>query len=375
MTAEAEVLEQVPGFHEDPGQSYTLPGRYYHDPAVFQQEKPAIFYRTWQYVGHISRLSAPGDYLVREIGEQSVVVLRDGVGALRAFHNVCQHRAHRLLEGRGQLRKTIVCPYHAWVYDLSGELRNARGSEKVAGFDKAAFCLKKVQLDSLCGFLFVNLDPAAAPLSEAMAGLEAEIRSFSPDPERFTLAYRTEYPIKANWKNSVENFSECYHCPNQHKSLTAGALDVSSYRITVQPGYHSHRSRDKGTDLGYAVDPGLGARPQEFGSWLLWPNTSLEVYPGGGLNIFHHVPIGPEETLQVVEWYFPKAEPTAAEQELIDFVAVVREEDLPICERVQRGLHSLGYGQGRFIVDPERSEISEHAVHDFQAKVLRALSA
>jgi choline monooxygenase len=179
--------------------------------------------------------------------------------------------------------------------------------------------------------------------------------------------------LNANWKNSVENYSECFHCPLQHRTLVEGALDYDTYRITVHEHHHSHRSRDKGVAQGYATKTEGAANTTEFASWLLWPNWSIEVYPGGNLTVFHHVPLAPERTVQKVEWYFPHDQPTAEEQEVIDFVHTVRLEDIPICESVQRGLHSLGYRQGRFVVDPARTEVSEHAVHDLQVKLLRAL--
>lgn len=367
-------------FDANPEQSFTLPGAYYHDPQVYGREMPAIFHRTWQYACHVSLLAAPGDYFVRDIGDQSVVVLRQNDGELRAFHNVCQHRAHRLVEGRspldgrGQSPGVVICPYHGWTYELGGDLKHAPNSDRVAGFDKAAICLSPVRLDSLCGFVFVNLDPDARPMAEVYAGLEDEIRSFSPDVDRLTQAYRREYAMGANWKNSVENFSECYHCPGQHRDLMASGLDINTYAIAIHDAHHSHTSRDKGDATLYPNGGDHEApRSGEFGGWLIWPNLSLEVFPGGYLNIFHHTPAGPENTVQVVEWYFPNETLTAEQQAVVDFMHVVREEDIPICESVQRGLHSHGYHQGRFMVDSDRSGFSEHAVHDFQLKVARAL--
>ena len=113
------ILPDVGRFTDDPNQSYTLPGRYYYEPEIFELEKDRIFHRTWQYVCHVSQLAQPGSYSVRDVGDQSVMVIRDRSGELRAFHNVCQHRAHRLLEGSGQIASAIVCPYHNWTYELS----------------------------------------------------------------------------------------------------------------------------------------------------------------------------------------------------------------------------------------------------------------
>jgi carnitine monooxygenase subunit len=362
------------GFDKDPSKSRTLPGHYYFDPDIFELEKRRIFFHHWQYVGHISMLPLSGSYIVRNVLDQSVVLLRDRDGQVRAFFNVCQHRAHRLLEGEGSLASAaITCPYHGWTYDLTGALRSARGSEHVVDFQKHAFRLSPVRLDSFLGFLFVNLDGAGPDFAEVVGELAAEIATYSPDAEHLKCAYRNEYHLKANWKNSVENYSECFHYPISHRSLVENALDYPSYRIVTHKHHHTHRSRDKGDAQGYSSKTATAAKQREFGSWLLWPNWCLEVYPGGNLTVFHHVPIHPEQTVQRVEWYFQESTLSENDREVVDFVHRVRLEDVPICESVQQGLHSLGYRQGRFVVDPQRSEISEHAVHDFQAKVLDAL--
>ena len=263
------TLPDVGRFSDDPCRSHTVPGSYYYAPGVFELEKQAIFNRTWQYVCHLSRVAEPGRYCVRDIGDQSVVVLRDRGGELRAFHNVCQHRAHRLVEGTGRLGTAIVCPYHNWSYELSGELRLARHSEEVADFDRGRICLSRVRAEIFCGFVFVNLDPDARPIMEGREGLDREIRELSPEIEDLKLAYEREIPIAANWKNSVENYSECYHCPNRHPALMQGSLDLDSYRITVHPEYHSHSSRGVGESTVYARSMETDGEDREFGSWLL----------------------------------------------------------------------------------------------------------
>ena len=359
-------------FDFDAEKSHTLPGFYYYDPDVFEREKSAIFYRSWLYAGHQCLLDAPGKFLVRDIGDQSVVIVRGADGELRGFHNVCQHRAHRLLEGEGAVRTTIVCPYHNWTYELSGALKHARGSERMRHFDASRICLQPVNVEVFHGFVFYSFDQDAEPMSIQFAALGEELRSFSPRAPELRRAYRREYPIRANWKVSVENFDECYHCPIQHQTLMAGGLDVNSYRIEVKGNYHAHYSRNVGDKQAYAYDPEVDGRGEELGAWFLWPNLSFEVYPGGYLNVFYHHPISPEETVQIFEWYFDTDTPTEEQQSIIDFMSIVRDEDVPIVQSVQRGLHSMGYRQGRFIVDGD-SGVSEHAVHDFQARVIRAL--
>ena len=372
MTALNLSAEALAKIDPNPRRSHTLPGSFYYDPAIFAHETDAIFARTWQLAGHVSQLSEPGDYITEEVGEESVIVLRDRAGELRAFYNVCQHRAHRLLEGEGRLKSVITCPYHAWCYGLDGALRTARNSDQVDGFDKAQFSLKPVRVEALCGFVYVNLDPQAPALGVGLGDFEREFLSFDPEPQRLVRAYRKVIDVKANWKNVIENYAECYHCPNAHQSLSTAALDMDSYRIHVRGAYHVHTSGNCGADQGYGFST-EGPRGEDFASWLVWPNVVFEYYPGGKLTVFHNKPVGPERTLQIIDWYLPQAEPSQMEQEVIDFVDVVREEDIPIVESVQRGLHSRGYRQGRFMVDEEGTGLSEHAVHDFQLRVLRAL--
>ena len=363
----------VGAFHPDAEHAYNLPGAFYFDAARYDQELQAIFHRTWQYACHVSALAVEGSYIVCDIGQQSVLVLHGQDGQLRAFHNVCQHRAHRLLEGCGQLRGAITCPYHAWRYDHAGSLLSARHSCDVAGFEPGRARLADVRLEVMCGLVFVNLDPDAAPLASQLAGLEAQLRSFSPAPEALYHSYSHTYALQANWKVSVENYSECYHCPGCHPSLSQQTLDLSSYRIDLHPGFHAHLSADQGERQGYATNPGA-PRTGEFGAWYVWPNLCIEVYPGGYMNLLHHVPTGPQRCEQRVQWFTQGPHPDPQEQAVIDFVAVVREEDLPLCESVQKGLHSLGYSGGRLMVDAPRSGFSEHAVHDIQKRVLAALA-
>ncbi len=361
----------VSGFHDDPERSQTMRASYYHDPAVFEREKAAVFHATWQYVGHLSMLPEPGSYIVRDILDQSVLVARTSRGEIKAFFNVCQHRAHRLLEGEGRLGPTIACPYHNWSYGQDGALRTARGSEKMAGFDPGQYRLEPVRIGEMLGFLFVNLDGRAPDFGTVAGALEAEIAEFSPHAASLKCADRGEYRLRANWKNSIENYDECFHCPNRHPTLMEEAIDWGSYRIHTHDHHHTHSSTEK--NVAYATKTEGAARPESFASWLLWPNWVIEAYPGGNLTVFHHDAIGPELTIQRCEWYFTHDTPTEQEREVIDFVHKVRLEDIPLCESVQRGLHSLGYRQGRFVVDPGRTEISEHAVHDFQRKWLKAM--
>lgn len=127
----------------DPARSYTLSARYYTSPEIFEREREAVFFRSWIYAGHAEDLREPGSYITTMVLDQNILIARGKDMTLRAFYNVCSHRAHELLKGAGRA-KVITCPYHAWSYHLDGRLRTARGSEKVESFDAAEFCLKPV---------------------------------------------------------------------------------------------------------------------------------------------------------------------------------------------------------------------------------------
>ena len=140
----------------------TLHPRYYTDPEIFRIEQDGLFARTWQFAGHVSQLEKPGDYFAFEVAGQSLFCIRGRDGDICAFYNVCQHRAHELVKGEGNAG-LIVCPYHAWTYELTGRLRSGPNIKAVSGLDRNEICLTSVRVEDFCGFLFVNLDPDAAP--------------------------------------------------------------------------------------------------------------------------------------------------------------------------------------------------------------------
>lgn len=361
-------------FDADPEKSWAMPSWYYYDEEIAAREADAIFADSWQYAGHAENVARAGEYVVREIAGESVFVMRGHDGELRAFYNVCSHRAHQLLTGAGQT-DAIVCPYHAWTYGLDGALSGARNSDNVAGFDAAALCLKPLRVEVFVNLVFVNLNPDAPALHDQLGALEAELRSFAPQLDFLTLTDSRRYPIRANWKNIMENYAECYHCPTAHPDFAGGVVEMDSYRVKTHRLHHTHTSRSKPPAEGsYDIDVGATQRGAEFGSWFIWPNLAIEVYPGGNLNIFHCLPDGPESSVQTIEWYFNERQPTPQQAKIIEHLhRTVRREDVALCESVQRGLKSRAYHQGRLIVDKARSDASEHSVHHFQSLVRRAL--
>ena len=204
-----------------------LEPHYYTDPTIWQRELTTLLARTWQFAVHASAIPNTGDYATFQIAGENLFAIRNAAGEVRTFYNVCQHRAHQLVNGTGNA-KLVVCPYHAWTYELDGRLRSAPNSASVPGFDRKGICLTEVKAEVFCGFVFVNLDPRATPMAEWFPNVGAELRSFVPHIDRLKPLEWVEIPEACNWKVSVENYSECYHCSLNHPTFAKGVIDPES---------------------------------------------------------------------------------------------------------------------------------------------------
>jgi choline monooxygenase len=357
----------------DPTTSFTLPARWYTDPEVYEREKKAIFYKTWHYVGHTSQVAKPGDYVTGRIADQRVFVIRGRDGQLRAFHNVCQHRGHHLLQGAGNVALFVTCPYHAWAYDTEGKLRTARNCDHLKDFRKEEFGLPPIKVQEFCGFLFVNLDPKAAPMADIYVDLEADIRGRIPDLDRMRPARDFLFgggSIKANWKVVVDNYVECYHCAPSHPAF-AEVLDMDRYRQDDHGSWSRQIGlRTQANRTIYAID--ADDPMQDAGFWYLWPTTTINYLPGKSeMNVTCVVPHDHAVTAFAGHQYSSTG---AIDEQRFDYVMnILGKEDMDLCESVQEGLHSLGFDQGRIVADAARSGISEHALHRFHLLVRQAL--
>ncbi|MXZ53641.1 MAG: Rieske 2Fe-2S domain-containing protein [Acidimicrobiaceae bacterium] len=329
-----------------------------------------IIARTWQWVCHIESLRDPGSYVALEVAGMPVALVRGRDGELRAFYNVCQHRAHELLSGSGRT-DSIVCGYHGWTYELTGRLAQARRTADVASFDASSICLSEVQAEEFGGFVYVNLDPEAAPLAEQSGGLGDEIVRWAPDVAELTHVRRFQYDIASNWKNVVDNFLECYHCHVAHPDFVT-LVEMDTYRVTTHGIYSSHMAR-AGHSANSAYDT-EGSAVKDLAIWWLWPNTCLMRYPGrANFSVMQMVPAGPERTLETIDYYLENDELTEADIESIRYVdEVLQPEDIAIVESVQRGMGTPAFTQGRIVCDPDGSGLSEHGVHHFHGLVLDA---
>ena len=377
VTAPLDLPAMERPITDEPRTSFTLPSAYYTSPAVFEREKEAIFYRTWQYVAHRSAFVAPGDYVTLRICDQYIFVMQGGDGVLRAFYNVCRHRGHELLgEPRGNVGSAIVCPYHAWTYEREGGLRAARFSSKRPGFDKADFGLRSIRLELFCDCVFVNLDDDAESLASLAGEMETDLRRRVPWLGDLKMH---SHPIDilgdarqhAGWKVVVDNYVECYHCRHAHPDF-ASLISMDDYQVDVGPIWSRQLGpKTRPTNSAYEFDPDVGFPGAMF--WYLWPNTTFNILPGSNeLAVYRIRPIDHE-------WSSFEGDVLTADGRTNDarttYTAnVLAPEDIALCESVQRGLKSKGYDQGPIMAGEVPSGENEYAIHHFHRLVHKALN-
>jgi phenylpropionate dioxygenase-like ring-hydroxylating dioxygenase large terminal subunit len=353
--------------------SYTLPAEYYFSPETYRRELDVVFARSWIFACHLSQVKDPGQYVRCRVGEEEIVVTRDKAGTLRAFYNVCRHRAHTLLQEDQGTVNVIACPYHAWTYNLDGSLRTARNTDNIQDFCKAEFNLQQARVEEFCAFVWVNLDPEADSLASQAPDLEQKVLKHCPDLYRLKFAHRLTWDIKCNWKTAVDNFSECYHCAPAHRGFT-DLVDMQTYTLATHGIWSIHVGPPGTSGNAPYKFTATDDRPQDYIAILLWPNLTIWVMPGAGnIAMLYMLPTGPETCTEYFDFYFMNETPADEEWASIVYLRdVLQPEDIALCEKVQKGLRSRSYNVGRLVVDAKRSGISEHATHHFQSLVLKA---
>jgi choline monooxygenase len=348
----------------------TLASRFYTDPSILEIEKARIFRRTWQFVGTLDRTCGEVNGLKRtiadretfftaEVAGEPIVVVRDKEGTLRAFSNVCRHRAGPIALGSG-CKNVLRCGYHGWTYTLDGRLIGTPDVEGVEFFDRSTMGMVPLRLETWEQFIFVNFDRSAEPLSAYLGDIPEQARGFQFAGLQF--AERRDYVINCNWKVYVDNYLEGYHIPIAHPGLMR-EIDYSQYR-TDTFRYHSQQfapiramKAEESGDRAYA--PGSGA--QEALYFWIFPNLMLNIYPDNvSTNLI--VPLSQDKTLTIFEWFFHDIGSANVQERMkkaIAFSDEVQQEDIGLCESVQRGLQSALYDRGRYSVK------RENGVHHF----------
>jgi phenylpropionate dioxygenase-like ring-hydroxylating dioxygenase large terminal subunit len=341
----------------------TLPWTWYADPEVLRLEGERIFARTWQYVGHAGQV-AEGGFFAASAGQIPVVVTRARDGRLRAFLNVCRHRGHVVANGSGT-RETLQCPYHAWTYGLDGRLRAAPRSNREPGFDAEELGLVEIGVDIWGPFVFVNPDPDCEPLAAALGDVPARLAEIL-DVDALEFRFRTEFELDVNWKISCENFLECYHCAVAHPGFSA-VVDVSPDAYLLEA--HGLVSSQVGPLRADSTGPFKDGEVPRSQFHFLWPNFSLNVFPGHpNLSCGPMIPLGPERTGRFLDYFFATDVDQAWVDELVAFDTQVGLEDRALVEGVQRGVRSGLLPEGRLLSE------SEQLVAHFQRLCAEALA-
>lgn len=337
----------------------TLPREAYTSPDILAEERERLFAASWNCVGRAARVARPGDYFLAEVAGESIIVLRDSRGTLRAFFNVCRHRGTRICrEPAGRFGETLQCSYHAWTYATDGRLVGAPHMQEVEGFDKAEYPLHSAALVEWEGFLFVHVAQQAPAFATAWAPMIGRFARFGLSS--LAVGHRVEYEVQANWKLVFQNYSECLHCPTIHPKLaTVLPYQSGANDLTEGPflgGYMEIRAPNEsatmsGRAAGQPVSDALPAEDRRRAYYYsLMPNLLLSLHPDY-VNYYLLTPLDVERTRVESEWLFhPRtlADPDANLRDAIEFWDLTNRQDWDIVGESQRGIRSRRYSPGPY---------------------------
>lgn len=336
-------------FASQPLQSaLALPARFYAGSDSFARDRLAVFRHGWQLLARADQLAARGDHVVGEVAGVPLLLVRGDDGGLRAFHNVCRHRAGPLALRDGRGAKRLRCHYHGWSYALDGCLLSATEMEDACEFDIAAIRLPEAGVAEWRGLVFAALEPRVA-FAEVMAGVDARLGDRPLD--RYVFHRHYAYDIACDWKNYIDNYLEGYHVPHIHPELNR-VLDYRDY--VVETGrWHSLQHSPLASDAALYGDG-------EALYWFVWPNTLLNVLPDR-MQVNRVLPLAPGQCRVTFDYYYPPGTADLESRHASDhaFSDLVQRQDVDMCEIVQRGLESGSYRAGR--LNPKR----ENGVHHF----------
>jgi choline monooxygenase len=381
VTPESQVANYLTTWRRQAAdRANSFPAFMYTSDQVYQLERTQFFHKNWIYVGHISQLDGPGSYFTTSIAETPLLIVCDRQGTLRAFHNVCTHRAAPVALDSGSCHR-FICPYHAWTFDLEGNLRGTPDFETYVDFHPDEYALSSIQIDTWGPFIFVNVDPDAAPLSEQLNEIPGLFNDYHLS--EWVRVHAVDYYTDTNWKLYVENNAENYHEPIVHKS-SYGTGQVSwnnSYNLIQCESRHHYYLQftpyaPNSDEAKHGFQPGLfkDNLPERLmqGTSVMsfWPNFAWIICPTSAI-IYTIDPQGAAHTRIRWEWLVPNT-PEAQSAEnldtLIQLYDRVQQEDLNLLPDVQRGIMSPGYVRGP--LSPTR----EVGVHRFQEILMEYLT-
>lgn len=337
----------------------TLPAPFYTDETYYRRELEHFFFSKWVCVGRADQIPASGNYFLRDLAGESLIVVRDEAGKVNAFYNVCRHRGTRLCEKEtGAFKGRIQCPYHAWSYAFDGTLAGAPHMNEVPGFSASDFPLHAVKTDVWDGHIFVNLSKGEVePLAKSLGGLADKFQPWQMQDLR--LGKRVVYDIKANWKLIIQNYSECLHCPMIHPALAKVSHYMSGDNEPVNSRYLGGRmdlnpgvkTMTMSGQSERALLPKLGdfEKSHVFYYWIS-PNLLLSLHPDYMMT--HTIwPKTPQVTEVICEFHFHKDEvtkPGFSPEDAFEFWDLTNRQDWHVSELSQLGISSRGYQPGPY---------------------------
>jgi Rieske 2Fe-2S family protein len=342
-----------------PDTAFTLPARYYAEPAIFEREQEVFYRQMWVGIGRLEDLPAPGSWITRRIAGDSVIIVRaDEAGGVQAFFNVCRHRGTQLCDGdAGTFPGAIRCPYHAWTYGYDGRLIGAPHMDGSPGFRREDFPLSAAHAGVWDGFVFVRLSPAGPSLAEHLAGLPEKFKPWQMDG--LVRAHRIEYDVAANWKLVVQNYNECLHCPTLHPALNRLSHYLSGENEPIHDTYMGGRMDLNDQAMTMSIDgtcsrdplPGLSAADRRrVYFYSVFPNFMVAPHPDYVLT--HTLwPESPKRTRIVCEWLVHPDEAAKPAFDLGDATAfwdMTNRQDWHVCELAQAGISSRAYRPGPY---------------------------
>jgi choline monooxygenase len=335
----------------------TIPSSWYTDDRLFELEKQAVFSRSWQVIARTDQLRNPGDYVTTEVAGEPIVVVRGNDNDLRGFINVCRHHAAAVMTEREGHATQMRCPYHGWTYSLEGELKGTPDFAGVCNFNRADHGLAPIKIASCGKWLFAKLEPGPVTLNDFLGpDLRAQFESLNLDD--FHWVERRCYTLSCNWKVFVDNYLDGgYHVPHLHKGLDS-VLDYSNY--TIENGEH-FCLQSSPIVRGDREEVSAVRKGERALYYWLYPNFMINSY-AGTLDTNLVRPLAVDRTEVIFDFYFTDISETANQRNLesIEIGDSIQQEDLDICESVQRGLGSRAYQAGRLSV---RREAGEHLFH------------
>ena len=351
----------------------TLPQRYYTDPEVFREEMERFYCQTWICAGRADQIPHPGDYFLREVSGESIIVTRDQSGKIGAFYNVCRHRGTRMCsQPQGSFAGRIQCPYHGWTYGLDGRLIGAPHMEEAGSFCRDEYPLNRVAAGVWDGNIFINLAARPEPLEKQLAELPEKFSAWRMQDLR--LHKRMVYDVKANWKLIILNYNECLHCPVLHPTLNRLTNYLGADNETPQPTYVGGAMGFKGDAETMSIDgkrrrdylPGLNEDERhKVCYYAIYPNFLLSLHPDYMMT--HTLwPKAVNHTQVICEWHFhpqEMAKPDFQANDAIDFWDLTNREDWGISELSQLGISSRAYKPGPY-------STREQLLHAFDEVVL-----